>query len=177
MAIFTVTRVGQKAPNAPKPWNSAQGGPMMSYKVMFEETGDKVIEMSQKASSPAPKAGDKLEGSIDMSSQYGPKFKKDFTKRGGGAPKDEAAIRAQFAIKAAIQLYAALPEKARAEVQDSQLWVEARAKEMYAMVDAVKGAATPASDPAKKEMDDFTQSLADTFGEGIEDITDEEGGF
>lgn len=174
---FTVDKVGTTGTNAPKPWNSASGGPMMSYKVIFQGDPKTIVELSQKASSPAPKKGDVLEGHIDMSGQYGPKFKKEYANRGGGAPKDEAAIRAQFAIKAAIQLYAALPEKARAEVQDSQLWVEARAKEMYAMVDAVKGAATPASDPAKKEMDDFTQSLADTFGEGIEDITDEEGGF
>lgn len=175
---YIVDKVGSTGANAPKPWTSSNGGPMMSYKVIFEGNPRTIVELSQKPSTPAPKKGDVLEGTIDMSNKYGPKFKKAFAPRpGGGAPKDESAIRAQFAIKAAIQFYAALPEKTRAGIEDGQLWIEARAKEMFTMVDAVKGAATTTVDPAQKEADDFSQAITETFGEGIEYITDEEGGF
>lgn len=55
-------------------------GDMVSYKVLFE--GDTTpVEISQKATTPAPKEGDVVEGTIDTSGQYGPKFKKEF---GGG---------------------------------------------------------------------------------------------
>lgn len=62
-------------------------GPMISYKVMFE--GEETpVEVSQKAATAAPKVGDVVEGTIDTSGQYGPKFKKEYNQGGfGGAPR------------------------------------------------------------------------------------------
>lgn len=57
-------------------------GPMVSYKVLFEGI-DQAVEISQKATSDAPKVGDTVEGTIDMSAPYGPKFKKEFSQGGG----------------------------------------------------------------------------------------------
>lgn len=54
-------------------------GDMKSYKVRFQETGEQVVEIAQKASSQAPAVGQTLEGSIDTSGQYGPKFKKEYS--------------------------------------------------------------------------------------------------
>lgn len=61
---------------------SSQHGDFKSYKVRFNQTGDDVIQISQKASTPAPKVGDTLEGSIEETS-FGKKFKKDFTPKSG----------------------------------------------------------------------------------------------
>lgn len=57
-------------------------GPMKSYKVKFVGN-DEAIELTQKASSPAPYEGQELEGEIDTSGQYGPKFKKAYGSGGG----------------------------------------------------------------------------------------------
>jgi len=59
---------------------STKFGEMVSYKVLFEGI-DTPVEISQKASSKAPEVGDNVDGTIDMSAPYGPKFKKEF---GGG---------------------------------------------------------------------------------------------
>ena len=70
-------------------------GPMVSYEVMFEDLPGQAVQVSQKPTTPAPAVNDVLEGSIDMSGQYGPKFKKDFQAAGGftrptGAPVQTA---------------------------------------------------------------------------------------
>lgn len=56
-------------------------GDMASYKVMFNESPTPV-EISQKATTPPPTVGQALEGTIDMSGQYGPKFKKEYAQQG-----------------------------------------------------------------------------------------------
>lgn len=61
---------------------STKFGDFISYRLKLSDTADDtVVELSQKADSRPPQVGDILEGTIDMSAQYGPKFKKDF---GGG---------------------------------------------------------------------------------------------
>lgn len=57
---------------------------MVSYKVLFDGL-DKAVEISQKATSRAPEVGDTVDGSIDMSAPYGPKFKKEFSQGGFSA--------------------------------------------------------------------------------------------
>jgi hypothetical protein len=61
-------------------------GTMVTYKVKFAEDAD-TIEISRKPSSPAPKVGDELEGVVNTT-DYGKKFKQDFTQGqgGGGRP-------------------------------------------------------------------------------------------
>lgn len=63
-------------------------GDMASYKVMFNESPTPV-EISQKATTPPPTVGQALEGTIDMSGQYGPKFKKEYNQGGnfGASPQ------------------------------------------------------------------------------------------
>jgi hypothetical protein len=60
-----------------------QYGDMVSYKVKFKEV-DSVVEISQKASTPAPSEGQTVNGTIDMSGKFGPKFKKEFSPGGFG---------------------------------------------------------------------------------------------
>ena len=57
-------------------------GPMISYRVKFSGN-EQAIEIARKETSPAPKVGDELEGTIDMSSQYGPKFKQEYSPKQG----------------------------------------------------------------------------------------------
>lgn len=57
-------------------------GKMISYKVKLPGVNDPV-EVSQKESTPAPKPGDVLKGTIE-GSNFGPKFKKEFTPKAGG---------------------------------------------------------------------------------------------
>lgn len=61
-------------------------GDMKVYRLKFNETdASTVVELMQKDSTPAPSVGDTLNGTIDMSGQYGPKFKKD--KDFGSSPR------------------------------------------------------------------------------------------
>lgn len=63
---------------------STKFGEMVSYKVLFEGI-DTPVEISQKASSKAPAVGDSVDGTIDMSAPYGPKFKKEFNQGSFGS--------------------------------------------------------------------------------------------
>lgn len=76
---YTITAVGEQV-------DSYQGkyGEMKTYKVKFQETGETVISLSQKPETAPPKPGDSLDGSIDMSGSYGPRFKKAFAPKPGG---------------------------------------------------------------------------------------------
>lgn len=71
-------------------------GDMSEYTVRFNESGDTIVHVNQKSSTPPPKAGDTLTGTVDMSADYGPKFKKEFTPTAGapgtytGKPKQPA---------------------------------------------------------------------------------------
>lgn len=67
---------------------SGKFGEMVSYKVKLPNVNDPV-EIVQKATTPAPKVGDVLTGTVE-SSQFGPKFKKEFTPKVGGGSKPQA---------------------------------------------------------------------------------------
>lgn len=57
-------------------------GPMTSYKLKLEGH-DVPVELGQKASSPAPRAGQTIDGHIE-DGPYGPKFKKEYAQGGFG---------------------------------------------------------------------------------------------
>lgn len=75
---YTIQAVSQQTRAYP-----TRFGDMVSYKVMFEGV-DTPVEISQQKldkqgnEKPAPKVGDVVDGTIDMSGQYGPKFKKEY---------------------------------------------------------------------------------------------------
>lgn len=152
---YTIKNVGTTAPNAPRDW-TGQNGSFTDYKVLFNETGQTVVTVTRKAGGIAPKVGDVLEGTIDMSGKFGPKFKQDYQagnsfKPGGGfksAPKDEAAIKAMWAISQAV----ASLKLADAGLDPAD--VEEQAKAFFAMVDRVKTG--------------VPQNVSDTFGDGSE---------
>lgn len=58
-------------------------GQMISYKLKLEGV-DTPVELGQKTTTPAPQTGGTLNGTIDTSGQYGPKFKKENAQFGGG---------------------------------------------------------------------------------------------
>lgn len=82
----------------------SQYGKMIDYMMVFED--DKAGEMSQKADTPAPKAGDVLEGEITQTN-YGPKFKKASKGGFGGGwkqdPETRKEIMRQNALTNAVQ--------------------------------------------------------------------------
>lgn len=108
MPAYTITAV---APN-PRDWNSTQGGPMKGYRVtMRDAQGQEMqnVEWSRKVTSAAPTVGQQVEGTIDTSGQYGPKFKA--AQQGGGfggggfRPRDPAerkSIEMMHAQKCAV---------------------------------------------------------------------------
>lgn len=81
----------------------SQYGQMTDYMLVFKDGS--AGEMSQKASTPAPKTGDTLDGTIE-DTQYGPKFRK--TKQAGGFggqaynPEREASIIRQNSLTNAV---------------------------------------------------------------------------
>lgn len=87
--------------------------------------------------------------------------------RGGGAqrqPKDEAAIKAQMAIKAAVQ---ALPEAKPANLTDYLADVEAVAQGLYEMIDRVK-----ATQPELAKPEEETEEMKDEVHEVTEEAID-----
>lgn len=137
---------------------SSKFGDMKSYKLKLEGV-EMAVELAQKAETPAPTMGMTLEGTIDMSGEYGPKFKKDFQGGGGkfgGAPKDQSAIKAQFAIKAAV----ALAASGQIKTDD----IEAQAIDFFDMVERVKATEkTPVVEKDEVIEDPFAKSEDEMF--------------
>lgn len=110
------------AVNSTREWPSKKTGQQyISYDidlVLPDGTTEGNIELAQKKTTPAPQVGDTLEGSIDRSGSYGPKFKKAQGQGGGGArggggsrardPQERASIERQVAYKGAVDLAVAL---------------------------------------------------------------------
>lgn len=173
---YTVTAVGK----TPQPYETKYGT-KLAYRLRFKETGDTIISLGQKQTTPAPSIGDRLEGTVDMSAPYGPKFTKDFNQlpgspgaKSGGGPRDDKAIKAQFAIKAAVQALPNAPVADGEEQTDAYLaHVEVLAQGFYAMVERVK--ATPSDEPKsfKDELDDVDMkdqlNALDAGGDGLDD--------
>lgn len=134
---YTVSQVSSKEP---KRWKNDYGT-MITYVVMLEGHQNPV-QINKKEASNAPIAGDTIYGHIE-STDFGDKFKSDLRPSGSGGnktsgqsssytPRDDASIKAQFAIKAAIQYVIGTGgDKDISEVYTI-------AKEFYAMVDRVK---------------------------------------
>lgn len=79
-------------------------GKLYKYAVQFEGK-DEAVEMNQKPGSPAPKAGDELEGTIE-STQYGKRFKRTQTGGNQGGyrdnPERQSSIEWQSARRDAV---------------------------------------------------------------------------
>ena len=89
---------------------TTQYGPMAKYAIKFQNQ-DEAVEMSQKPDTPAPKAGDILEGEIE-STQHGKRFKK--ARVGGGRfndPQTRMEIIRQNALTNAVNFCVANLEK------------------------------------------------------------------
>src|SRR5881396_458783 len=98
MAEFKIAKVSTAAPRewSFKDRRTGSDVPMETYKVMLEGEDDPV-DINRKPGN-APAAGELLTGTIE-DSDFGKKFKperKPFTP--GGAPKDTAEIKAEWAI-------------------------------------------------------------------------------
>ncbi len=95
---FTITAV---SPN-PRQWNSTKGGPMLSYRIDLDGPDGPVagVEWARKATSVAPTVGQQLDGTIDTSGSYGPKFKQAPAGGfGGGGPRVEDPKRAATILR------------------------------------------------------------------------------
>lgn len=140
---YTVSQVSSKEP---KRWKNDYGT-MVTYVVMLEGHQNPV-QINKKEASNAPIVGDTIYGHIEPT-DFGDKFKSDLRTSGSGGnktsgqsasytPRDDASIKAQFAIKAAIQ-YVIGDNTTPMTTQD----VETYAKIFYAMVERVKDSVPP----------------------------------
>jgi hypothetical protein len=108
---YTITEVSPQV----RDWSSNAGGPMKGYRVSLQNGQGQVmanVEWSRKATSPPPTVGQQVEGDVDTSGQYGPKFKAAQSGGyggggGGGRPRDPAerrSIAMQHAQKCAVSV-------------------------------------------------------------------------
>lgn len=147
-------------------------GPMVSYRLKLEGV-EEPVELTKKTTSPAPTKGSELYGTVDMSSQYGPKFKTERQFDGGGGskpsyqPKDEKAIQAMWAIGQSAQ-FLATSQGAKADIAD----IEPLASDLFAMVDRVKADSKEApKDGVAQEVPNKDQlTIEDVFGKDVEVI-------
>lgn len=149
-------------------------GNMKSYKLKLEGV-EEVVELAQKDTTPAPTAGQTLTGSIDMTGQYGPKFKKENPNYGGGGgsfggssgskpgytPKDEKAIQAMWAIGQAV---AALGQKTEDQYPEH---VEALAIKLFNMVDVVKTGVAATEEVVVAEGDNLADEVMAIMSEPV----------
>lgn len=164
---YTIKRISQ---NPPREWAGTHGT-VYYIKVQLAEHG-RFVEIGKK-NPDALKVGDKVYGTIEPTPKFETdRFKAERKPDGGGfrgQPKDEAAIKAMWAIGKAVE---ALDEP------DTAL-IEELAKELYAMVERVKGGEntpqpqkplaeqwkeiknTPNDDAPPPDDDDAPISLAD----------------
>lgn len=160
---FTINRVSSKEP---KRWKNDYGT-MITYLVMLEGR-DNPVQLNKKESSDAPVTGDTIYGHIEETS-FGDKFKSDLRPSGPGGnkaggqstsytPRDDASIKAQFSIKAAIQYVTGVGTTPKSLDE-----VEKIAKQLYVMVERVKG--TTVQEPQVETMVDEVHEV-----NGNEDI-------
>lgn len=107
MNTYTVTAVGDTV----KDWQSKSGAAYKSYRVTLRNKDGRElpnVELSRNASAPRPEAGQAVEGTVDQSGQYGPKFKED-RKGGGGfnrakSPEERRSIAMQSSLARAVDV-------------------------------------------------------------------------
>lgn len=107
MPSFTLTKDAVEKKRLPAD-EAKKRGPLVIYTIELRDEGRVVqAEMMQKPESPAPKAGDVLEGTLTTSG-FGMKFKRDkpaFGGKGGGkSPAERAEIRRMASHKVAVEL-------------------------------------------------------------------------
>ncbi len=163
MSDFKVVRTSSQPP---KTWSfkdkrTLADVPMETYKVMVEGEED-AIDVNRKPGNP-PQVGDILSGTLEVT-DFGKRFKAapktGFT---NFAPKDQAEIKAEWAIGQAVTLEKGPDGKYTLKS------IELTADALFAMVDRVKlsGAA-----PAKPTLAEVRDDISKTFNNG-EPLPDE----
>lgn len=154
---YTIKAVKTQA----KEWESAYG-PMKTYLIQVDGNGEPV-QINKKADSPLPKVGDTIYGDIE-DTQYGQKFKSQKRPFNGGSKYTDhhEEIKAQWAIGQAVQL----------SIADGKIeLLEEKAKNLYAMVDRVKGS-SESTDP--KGTGNQTESTTTATTTSVEDALAEQ---
>lgn len=147
-----------------KTWQQPDTQKFYHTVVISEYPSEPIKFIQDKAKgAPAPEAGKQYTGSV-YPSEKGLKFY-PFTQRGGNRqPRDDAAIRAQWAIGQAVEITGR-----NFGVGDKELLptVERTAKELYAMVDRVKGSTQQETPEVKvtpeTNENDFQTKLGNSF--------------
>lgn len=189
MATYTI-----KAVNPQVREYDSKFGPMKAYKLLLEDVAQPV-DLSQKATSPGPLPGQKLEGTIDMSGQYGPKFKKDYG--GGNFQKGSSAGSTAYSagtasgkgkfdndpftmyLSYAKDLVVALQETSGYEKEKFEQLLSATISGGKALYNARPGAtppeeAKPAPTDASGNVDDLVGNQIDAFLGAGKQLTGEE---
>lgn len=126
-----------------KEWEG-QYGKMKTFHVRLDKHGDTPVQLNKKLGSPEPQVGESVYGSIQRT-EYGDKFKgakKPFS--GGGQPRDDMAIRAQWAIGQAVNYLNSIQD---ATPRTPEEFIEAWGIKFFAMVDRVKNSSPQAELP------------------------------
>lgn len=143
MSDYKITQISQ---NAPREWKSDQPGHGTTYYIRVRLEGhERPVEIGKKKPD-ALKVGDTVSGTITAAPDFpADKFKAEYAGGGGfGAgnrqPKDEAAIKAMWAIGQARSAFEPIRKTDPDERGMYIVAIENLAKELFAMVDRVKGA-------------------------------------
>lgn len=105
---YTIVDVRDSARN----WQTQKGAEMRSYRVKLRNKDGREldnVEVARVAHAPKPEAGQTLEGTVDTSGQYGPKFKEARQGAGGGGfrskpPEERRSIAMQSSCVRGVEL-------------------------------------------------------------------------
>lgn len=164
MAEYKITQVSA---NPPKEYDG-QNGRIYYIKVALQGHA-KPVSVGKKTPN-ALRVGDTVNGTILPTEYDTDNFKsenKPYPATQGGSPKDQDMIRAQWAIGQAVQI------SVHYETQYDVIKVEKNAKDLFAMVDRVKGSNQQASTPEVPVNSPAPQRQ--TFGDGspVPDVVDD----
>lgn len=162
MTQYTIAKISQIKPRS---WSFADKRTgadvqMETYKVMVEGEDDP-IDINRKPGN-APTVGEVLAGTLE-DTDFGKKFKPERKPFTPGAGRDQAEIKAQWAIGTAVRLL-------KADGSDiAQDAIERWGRTLFEMVGRVKTGTPSGYEKAKEQADKIKQ----TFGDGSPIPTDE----
>lgn len=172
MSEYKVTQLSSRAPNV---WEGPHG--TVYYIRVMLEGHEKPVDIGKKKPD-AIKVGDIVSGDIKSDSGAADKFKAaplqgsfggggSSSNSSSGYTRDDDAIKAQFAIKAAIE-YVHYSETGKVTLDT----VETVAKQLFLMIDRVKRQSqidtTPDSMDAVHKQNPLSPAITDEFGDGTE---------
>lgn len=165
MVEYKITQISQKPPRTWSFKDKRTGADisMETYKVLLEGY-DEAVDLNRKSGNP-PKVAEMLTGTLE-NSDFGKRFKAERKPGTAFTPKDQATIKAQWAIGQAISLFTTGKDVDMSNIEEN-------ATGFFLMVDRVKESKSANTTPTFSDGSPVSEPVGEIAGDEtikIEDI-------